>query len=82
MTDLIEDDGFITVLPDLNAAATHAPGVATTEALISARAVVADLPHYDDAEVKAACEAIIAHSDRDVERKEAAILLAFIKKEN
>lgn len=82
MTDQIEDDGFITVLPNLNAAATHAPGVAATEALISARTVVADLPHYADAEVIDACNAIIAHSDRELERKEAALLMAFIRKEN
>ena len=42
MTDQIEDDGFITVHPPIHAAATHAPGVATTDLPIPARAVVAE----------------------------------------
>lgn len=55
----------------------------TTEAaLMSARAVVADLTQHEDAEVIAACDTILDHSDRPTERIETRLLRAFIKKEN
>lgn len=63
-----------------NAAATHDnTGVATTDPLIQARAVVADFIHYPDHEVIEACGIVIAESPDQTERKEAALLMTFMK---
>lgn len=62
-----------------NAAATHTDtGVATTDPLIQARAVVADFIHHPDSEVIKACGIVIAESPDQTERKEAALLMNFM----
>ena len=75
MTPAIEDDGFITVHPSPAATAHDASSEATADALILARAVVADLTQYEDAKVIAAARVIAQHSPMQTERGEAEELI-------
>jgi hypothetical protein len=63
-----------------HAATTHdASSEATADALISARAVVADMTTHPDAQVIAAARLVVSHSPMATERGEAEELIFWME---
>lgn len=81
MTDDIEKDGFVTVHPPLAASSgAPIPGSRPTgsDAYFYARAVIADLVRFEDAEILWACDIVIRTTKSERERARAEDLKCLV----